>query len=384
MIFSFLSPMLKQMKKNCSKLIASSILLFIFISTPTLLTTCNTGKNANPTKRKHIKKVMSMPTLNQQEIENQENFIKNFKEYYNQFFNRAKKGPIIPGIFQQAVPQGLFYLAEKDWFLISNYMNNGYPSNITIINASSGKHIKTLWLKDSTGNPFYGHVGGIAANKTRVWIASGNGVYEIPINKIESSPNNSYINFDRYYQTETRASFASYSDDVLWIGEFARYTKTGRNYRTKEYHHLKSKDGSTHYGWVTGYKTDPKKGNIIHPDTPDFILSIPEKVQGITFIKNKIVLSTSYGRRNDSYIYIYSNPMMNKKPDMQIKLNNRGKIPLWFLDNTNKISQILSPPMTEGITLYHSFIAVLFESGSDKYRPTSSFPLDSIYLINIF
>ncbi len=363
------------MKKN--NLLLSGLVI-LFVVTFIILATCTTGKPTTPISKQHTQKGLSMPSLNQQEIKNRKNFP---RQHYPSFFNSAERGPLVPGIFQQAVPQGLFYLEEKNWFIISNYMNNGYPSNVTIIDAHLGKHIKTLWLRERDGTPFYGHVGGVAANKLKLWIASGSGVYEIPIEKIESTPNNSFIEFDRYYQTETRASFASYSNGVLWVGEFARYTKTGRNYKTKGYHHLKSRDGSIHYGWAVGYKTDPQTGNLIDPQTPDFILSIPDKVQGIAFIKNQIVLSVSYGRRNDSYLYIYSNPM-NKKPDTLVKLGNNS-VPLWFVDNTNKVLEILSPPMTEGITPYHGRIAVLFESGSDKYRPTSSFPLDSIYFVNV-
>ena len=50
-------------------------------------------------------------------------------------------------------------------------------------------------------------------------------------------------------------------------------------------------------------------------------------------------------------------------------------------DNTNL--EITAPPMSEGITEYQGAIAVLYESGSDKYRNTAKNPQDRIEILKI-
>ncbi len=375
--------MMTVMKNRLILLLLPSILIIALLSCNTLQKKRTHAWNKQATKVTNQN--MEITPLKQKNIIITKHFLD--KERYSLFFSLSAKGPIIPGLQQQAVPQGLFYHSERDWFLISNYMNNEKPSNITIINATTTKHTKTLWLQTAKSSPFTGHVGGISVSKNYVWVASGGGVYAVSLSKIDKTENNSFVILDSYYETEAKASFASYNEDILWVGEFARYTKQGRVYQTKEYHHMTARDKTQHNGWIVGYKIVTKDNPndevkiLSSKSTPDYILSIPDKVQGIAFVNNLIILSISYGRKNDSFLYFYKNPMMDK-PHKMINLKNK-QVPLWFLDNTNKIIELISPPMTEGITNYRGKVAVLFESGSDKYRPTSSFPIDSIYIVDI-
>ncbi len=88
---------------------------------------------------------------------------------------------------------------------------------------------------------------------------------------------------------------------------------------------------------------------------------------------NNIYLSQSYGRKNNSRISVYSNPLEGFA-DNNFVIEKNLIIPVWILDEDKLIIEIISPPMTEGIADYKGAIAVLYESGSDKYRSTAKTP----------
>ncbi len=204
----------------------------------------------------------------------------------------------------------------------------------------------------------------------------------------EATPDNGFIAFKDYYETETKGSFATYAGDVVWVGEFAYYPSSGRRYETRRSHHLKDRAGNLRYGWAAGYKLDPGSDNFAEPESksgkpqPDYILSIMDKVQGMTFTGNIIALSTSYGRANNSTLLIHSNHM-NRQPDKYVKLSGERPVPLWFIDSGNAISKLVAPSMMEGITKYGNFLVLLFESGANKYQSGGFWPMDKTYLINI-
>ncbi|MDY0394019.1 hypothetical protein RWE15_05450 [Virgibacillus halophilus] len=46
---------------------------------------------------------------------------------YERYFQYAKMGPVIPGLHQDLVPQGITYMAENDW-LIMSFLSHKQPS----------------------------------------------------------------------------------------------------------------------------------------------------------------------------------------------------------------------------------------------------------------
>ena len=307
---------------------------------------------------------------------------------YLDFAAVAEPGFIIPGLGQNAVPQGIAYIKSANLIIISNYTSDGRPSCITAVDMKTGKLVKTVWLLNKDRSIFTGHAGGICVSRKHIWVASGKGLYRISIADFEDTPDNGFIAFKDYYETETRGSFATYARDVVWVGEFAYYPSSGRRYETKRSHHLKDRVDNLRYGWAAGYKLDPVTDNFAEPVSengnpqPDYILSIMDKVQGMTFTGNIIALSTSYGRANNSTLLIHSNPM-NRKPDKYVKLSGERLVPLWFIDSGNSLSKLVSPSMMEGITKYGNSLVLLFESGANKYQSGGVWPLDKTYLINI-
>jgi hypothetical protein len=255
---------------------------------------------------------------------------------------------------------------------ISYYFDKHIPSSVSVIDRSNNTTIDTFALKESESSFHYGHVGGLAVNDNVVWVSSGGKVYEYKISDItKSSPLRALVP-SRVTETETKASFVTYYQKVLFVGEFAYE----RKYRTKNSHHMENRNGVKHYAWVCGYTIENKRNGL------KYIFSIRQKVQGICITDNYIFLSISYGRRNRSIIAIYKNPL-NEKPHRTVTLENELKVPLWYLDGKNIIKEMDFPPMSEGITMIDDKLAVLSESGAEKYQQGGVGPLDHIILIDL-
>lgn len=289
-------------------------------------------------------------------------------------FNRLRSsGPLIPGLNHFLVPQGMAYREDLDQMIISAYMSDHSAGTLTILDMKNGSLEKVLFLHDSDGSPHRGHLGGLAVSRKFLWIASGAGIYYIPLEKLESYEDQSRVYLTEIIKTETKASFATFSENILWIGEFA--LKNG-NYPVSKSHLRIDDEGLSYRAWMGGYVLDPKTDMVNLPDNeagkvfPDLILSIPDKIQGALFFQDRIMLSESYGRKNKSRLLIYENPLY--EPGAQPEEKD------WFLSDRNQRGEMILPPMSEAILWNNKGIAILFESAADKYRATASFPLDRI------
>lgn len=307
---------------------------------------------------------------------------------YADYLQFHSDGPEIPGLYQGAVPQGMAYDSQNERMFISNYMFNGKPSSISIVSMKNGKFIKVIWLLNSDGTAHKGHVGGLAVSKKHLWIASGKGVYRVTLASIDTTLNNGQLTMSALIATPVRGSFATYSDGILWVGEF---TSKDGSYSTPDSHHIILPSKKINHAWMAGYilnrETDRIQSKLIIRGEiyPDRIISIPDEVQGAAFFKNILLVSLSYGRRNKSHLVSYKNPLSGEQQKLFV-IQNSSTIPLSVLDGTNKINSLTAPPMTEGIVNYKNSLAVVFESGSDKYRSTSLYPQGRIQIlpINIF
>jgi hypothetical protein len=298
---------------------------------------------------------------------------------YQQFNQWRAIGPVIPGLLQPLVPQGMAYWEEQDLMIISNYMSDDSAGALTFLTMDTELLEKTLFLYNKDGTPHKGHLGGLTISRKYLWIASDSGIYNILLESLISTGDREKIYLPELIETETKGSFATFHDNVLWIGEF---TLKNGNYPVSETHHLVTAAGSQHRGWLGGFTLNDVSDlmdleNIVSGKVyPDFILSIPDKIQGAVFFENKIVLSESYGRKNYSRLHVYDNPL--SEPSQK-----NGDRSFWFLNGNNKTGEIIVPPMSEAVVLYENNIAVLFESAADKYRDTALFPLDCIQFLPI-
>ena len=283
---------------------------------------------------------------------------------------KTQIGPVIPGLHQGAVPQGLTYDSSSRRVLISHYFEK-LPSCVSILDGQSGRLVSTVALNEPSGKPHNGHAGGIAVAEKSLFVASDGRVlqYELSPFLYDSPPVSLAAKGTR--QCETEASFCSATSDLLLVGEFAY----GSDYPTDVSHHLKDRQGVRKYAWVCGYRlTDPL-------GKPQCVLSVRQRVQGMCVWKNRVFLSVSYGRRNRSRIVVYRNPI-GEPAHRNVKL--RGKtVPLWFLDGENYLGVIDFPPMSEGIVMIDGRLAVLSESGAKRYVSGGRGPLDTILTLDV-
>ncbi|MEB6550864.1 lamin tail domain-containing protein [Heyndrickxia sporothermodurans] len=309
---------------------------------------------------------------------------------YEELWRFSQDGPIIPGLVQDLVPQGLGYYKKKNWLLTINYLSDGRPGTLCVIDAETEKLIKSIVLYNQDGTPYTGHAGGVAVSKEHVWIASENFLFTLNINDVVSARNNDEIRFTNQIPVPVEAAYDVYDDDngILWVGEFYE----PNSYPTDSSHHQVNRAGKMQFAWMVGYKiksnTDmiaeeqwSKKSN--QTATPNYVLSTIGKVQGAVVEKKGISLVTSYGRANDSVLYRYKSPL-KEEPHEFVTINGK-EIPLWFLDGetAKPRKSITAIPMKEGAVLVKKQLYVSFESGANKYRYTGTYPRDRMLKIDM-
>lgn len=320
--------------------------------------------------------------LNLNQLETVGNKTKPIPFEYSLFFNYATAGPVIPALNQNYIPQGLTYLPEKNWLIGTIYANQkNTPTVLFVIDNSSGKLIKAFNLYLDSETIYAGHAGGVTVSERHLWIASDGKVYQFDLDAVIDQTQNTKLIAKSVYDVETRASFISYYEGYLWVGEFTleKSHSDYLKYPHKESHHIKSSSGKEYLAWTVGYRLE--NDNFPADGYPEGILAHINKIQGLTFSEDSIYLSQSYGRANNSYLYDFHN-ILNDKEDMSVDLNGK-KVPLWFLELNKRPKKITLPPLAEGIVLAEDKLYIMFESGADKYRTTTNkYPLDRIQILS--
>ncbi|MGM0394031.1 MAG: hypothetical protein ACQEQ5_06330 [Thermodesulfobacteriota bacterium] len=305
-----------------------------------------------------------------------------FKTYLSMI---QDKEVIIPGLFQGMVPQGKAYIEAHGLLVISNYMYTKQTAALTLVSMEDSTLKKVVRIYNHDGSPHLGHMGGISATRKHLWIASGEEIYRVPLEKIVDSEKEDALFLDPPMSTEVTCSFATASKGVLYVGEFR---KRGKRYAAKSSHAYSVACGARNHALMAGFHLDGKTDDIketMQTDTtayPSFFISIPDKVQGAVFTREHIILSRSYGRRNNSLLSVYRTPF-HREPEDWFVLENGMDVPVWHLDCRSHVRSIEAPPMTQGIVMVENSLAVLFESASDKYRRTSRFPQDRIHFLDM-
>ncbi|HPJ88584.1 MAG TPA: hypothetical protein PLO84_05625, partial [Thermotogota bacterium] len=80
---------------------------------------------------------------------------------YTSYLEISEKFAVIPGLKEGVVPQGLAYMEEKGWFVISSYRDNA-GSILSFIDAQTGELIKSLSVHNEDDSVYTGHAGGVA------------------------------------------------------------------------------------------------------------------------------------------------------------------------------------------------------------------------------
>src|SRR6056297_2715995 len=306
----------------------------------------------------------------------------NFFREYDHYLEISEKVFLIPALKEGFIPQGMAYIPEKDWYVISYYQAKG-PSILTFLDADTGHLVKGLEIFNEDGTEYTGHAGGVAISKSNLWISSGGFIRQIPLANIFSAADGDEIRIVDKYNAGTKASFMKHHKGILWVGEFFH----ANNYLTDRSHYVKREDGYINHSWMVGLTLDENtdlpvnaNGEEETPITPDFIISIPDIVQGAAFSEDSnICLSLSYGRTNDSRLLIFD-AVLSKEPDMIVSVNQQDT-PLWVLKLKNQICEFKALPMSEGILIKDSLLYILYESAAKKYLMTTKYATDYVWKV---
>ncbi len=295
----------------------------------------------------------------------------------------AYVGPTIPGLLQDAIPQGLAFLEPQRWFLISCDFDDNRPSVLVAIDEKSGAMVRCLTIINKDGSPHTGHVGGLALSEKKVWIGS-KAVYDAPLRAIVAARPVDYLRVGKAFQAECKASYLTFADGCLWVGEFV---KAGHeDYGGVKEHRLADRQGGVKHAWACAYALD-RQDNVIgvkghKAPSPSAVLATPECVQGMAFVGDSIFVSASYGNAPSS-LEVYANPLREEGAGPHtIKIVGDSEFRIWFLEDENKLGAgIEYPPRAEGVVAVDGSLAVVTESGAKKYVEKGCVPLDSVIIL---
>lgn len=309
---------------------------------------------------------------------------------YPQFNNLTAPGVTVPGIDQKIVPQGMDIWPEQGWIMMSGYFSDNSVSDCSMIIAidmATGQIAAEYKLRKADGSAYTGHVGGIAVTKKNLFVADGSQLRRIPLESLYNTGRQGDIQIVESINVPVRASFCNYSGGYLWVGDFYSSTKSA----PPAFRHMLNRMGQNHYAWSVGYALDETAENEIGTErwqegmeyaTPDVILSITKKIQGMVVAGDHILLSQSYGRTNNSVILQYQN-VLSTPQHSTYKLNDK-QIPVWFLDGRVLEKSITAPPMSEGLAALGNRVYILFESAAEKYRlDGGKNPVDKIFTMDL-
>lgn len=237
---------------------------------------------------------------------------------------------------ENEVPQGICEVGK--YILISCYKTDNCKSSVLVF--KNNIKIKTISLSNKS------HVGGIGYDEKHklIFICDTNGrvssykFLEFVEGNLESKKtfNVSSSALGGSILSNKGSLVCSYLtiyDNKLYVGSFRRF-----------------RGGTVKVFDILG-------GDIKY----NYEFKVPSKIQGLTFYKNYLLLSRSFGRKNKSRIIIY---------DLE--------------KNLKKINTFKLPPMLEQIVVNkNNEVMLLFESGALKYRHTCKHVIDSVLCVDI-
>ena len=295
---------------------------------------------------------------------------------YPKFMEAGELSVLIPGLKEGFVPQGIAYLPRDDALLFAGYSDGDANSALLEVSRETGKLLKQVKLNNVDGSKYTGHAGGVCATETDIYVSNAKKLFRISLEAYEKLPENAFCAFEEEIPVPVNSSYCSYADGVLWVGEF----QYGGDYPTDASHRVTSADGIQR-AWTCGYRMGPGQDF----SAPDYILSMTERIQGMTTLNGKIYLSQSYGRKNDSVIYRYSDVLSNV-PAQTEEIGGR-EVPLWILDSSTREAALMAPPMTECLCTIDGAVYVIFESAAKTYMKPSNpsvHPMDRVFMLTDF
>lgn len=243
--------------------------------------------------------------------------------------------------------QGLCFTEE--YILMTSYAESStVPGTLMIFEKETGEYLVSLSMKINS------HLGGVSYDGENIWICH--------------SEQKTLERIDYQFVQRIVESGANYCVDVSGI--------------SVEYKIKNSPSCISCYGdriWVATHSTifDGEMISYIYKkDTEELIAvseyQIPKEVQGVAFDEDgAIYFSTSYGRKNSSYLKGYTSLLALTQ------------------NLTEPSIEVEMPPCSEEVAFVDGSLLVLFESASEKYfegtdgKGISTAPIDTLLEIEI-
>lgn len=309
-----------------------------------------------------------------------------YKKAYPDYMANAAPDVVLPGLTdgENLVPQGIAYWAEKNWLLVSYYVDKYDSANagaavIAALDLNTNQTVGVYKFTKADGSAFTAHMGGIAVGTYNLYYTDGHhGIGYIPLTELTAETKTISISVGESVSIAginngAETSYLSMSNGLLWTGNFYNkdYSKVPGKYHSMMYgYEISGTDSASEFASLKAIAADPTYV-VAAPDSVD-------QIQGVAYRNGQIILSRSYGRKNDSALTIYSCTL-----DKSSTVDNPTVL-------SDKIKEVKSLPMSEGITLAGTnMLYNLFESGAAYYREgkdkngKGSNPTDQVWKVDV-
>lgn len=309
-----------------------------------------------------------------------------YKKAYPEYMANAAPDVVLPGLTdgENLVPQGIAYWAEKNWLLVSYYVDKYDSADagaavIAALDLNTNQTVGVYKFTKADGSAFTAHMGGIAVGTYNLYYTDGHhGIGYIPLTELTAETKTISISVGESVSIASinngaETSYLSMSNGLLWTGNFYNkdYSKVPGKYLSMMYgYEISGTDSASEFASLKAIAADPTYV-VAAPDSVD-------QIQGVAYRNGQIILSRSYGRKNASYLTIYSCTL-----DKSSTVDNPTVL-------SDKIKEVKSLPMSEGITLAGTnMLYNLFESGAAYYREgkdgkaKGSNPTDQVWKVDV-
>lgn len=308
-----------------------------------------------------------------------------YKKAYPDYMANAAPDVVLPGLTdgENLVPQGIAYWAANNWLLVSYYVDKSSADAgaavIAALDLNTNQTVGVYKFTKADGSAFTAHMGGIAVGTYNLYYTDGNhGIGYIPLTELTAETKTISVSVGESVSIASinngaETSYLSMSNGLLWTGNFYNkdYSKVPGKYLSMMYgYEISGTDSASEFASLKAIAADPTYV-VAAPDSVD-------QIQGVAYRNGQIILSRSYGRKNASYLTIYSCTL-----DKNSTVDNPTVL-------SDKIKEVKSLPMSEGITLAGTnMLYNLFESGAAYYREgkdgkaKGSNPTDQVWKVDV-
>lgn len=265
-------------------------------------------------------------------------------KYYS-FYEKSEQAFEIPYLSKGFIPQGFCYY--DDTYYISAYHSS--KASAILVKGEKDKYVNL----SSNNLPYKGHVGGIAINDDYIYIANGSTLDIFSYPDLLQAKTNTSIEQIGKFELKGKASYVSIYENNLYVGEFYRKG----NYETDSSHKI----GENH-AILFQYALDTTESFGITKN-PKAGFSIPNQVQGVAFMDQTLILSTSYGIASSKFLF-YDLSKEYGKSSLSI---DDFSIEITILNEKEAEKTVITPPMSEEVIVVDGKIIYINESASSKY-----------------